>query len=92
MSVPYAVSTHVKTELTLDDGKTQEPFDFDRVFKIFASQGFRGYMGLEDQATGDPAGVVPGIFAGSRNTRSRCPLRSLLHLRSDLLTMPGQAS
>ena len=62
MSVPYAVSTHVKTELTLDDGKTQEPFDFDRVFKIFASQGFRGYMGLEYEASGDPTGVVPNYL------------------------------
>ena len=62
MSVPYAVSTHVKTELTLDDGKTQQPFDFDRVFSIFAKQGFRGYMGLEYEASGDPTGVVPNYL------------------------------
>jgi L-ribulose-5-phosphate 3-epimerase len=59
MSIPYAVSTHVKTELTLDDGKTHAPFDWDRVFKLFAAQGFRGYMGLEYEATADPATVVP---------------------------------
>ena len=64
MSIPYAVSTHVKTEVALDDGKTRAPFDCDRVFKIFAAHGFRGYMGLEDQASGDPATVVPNICGG----------------------------
>ena len=59
MSIPYAVSTHVKTELTLDDGKTHAPFDLDRVFKMFAAQGFRGYMGLEYEADSDPKAVVP---------------------------------
>src|SRR4051812_21890487 len=59
MSIPYAVSTHVKTELTLDDGKTHAPFDLDRVFKMFTDQGFRGYMGLEYEADSDPKTVVP---------------------------------
>jgi L-ribulose-5-phosphate 3-epimerase len=59
MSIPYAVSTHVKTELTLDDGKTHAPFDWDRVFKLFVAQGFRGYMGLEYEADADPTTVVP---------------------------------
>lgn len=59
MSIPYAVSTHVKTEMTLDDGKTVAPFDMDRVFRMFAAQGFRGYMGLEYEASGDPATRVP---------------------------------
>src|SRR5215212_5914066 len=59
MSIPYAVSTHVKTELTLGDGKTHAPFDLDRVFKMFAAQGFRGYMGLEYEADSDPKIVVP---------------------------------
>jgi sugar phosphate isomerase/epimerase len=59
MSIPYAVSTHVKTELTLDDGKTTAPFDWDRVFRMFAAQGFRGYMGLEYEASGNAATVVP---------------------------------
>ncbi len=59
MSIPYAVSTHVKTEMTLDDGKTVAPFDLDRVFRMFAAQGFRGYMGLEYEASADPATKVP---------------------------------
>jgi L-ribulose-5-phosphate 3-epimerase len=59
MSIPYAVSTHMKTEVALDDGKTRAPFDWDRVFKMFAAHGFRGYMGLEYEASGDPATAVP---------------------------------
>jgi L-ribulose-5-phosphate 3-epimerase len=59
MSIPFAVSTHVKTTVALDDGKTRAPFDFDRVFKMFAAHGFRGYMGLEYEADEDPATAVP---------------------------------
>jgi L-ribulose-5-phosphate 3-epimerase len=62
MSIPYAVSTHVKTEVALDDGKTRAPFDWDRVFKMFAAHGFRGYMGLEYESEGDPAREVPGYL------------------------------
>jgi L-ribulose-5-phosphate 3-epimerase len=59
MSIPYAVSTHVKTEIALDDGKTRGPADWDRVFGMFARHGFRGYMGLEYEAAQDPATTVP---------------------------------
>ncbi len=62
MSIPYAVSTHVKTEVALDDGKTRGPFDWDRVFKMFAAHSFRGYMGLEYEAAGDVATAVPGYL------------------------------
>ena len=60
MSIPYAVSTHVKTEVALDDGKTRAPFDLDRVFKMFAAHGFRGLYGPRvPEAAGDPATAVP---------------------------------
>ena len=59
MSIPYAVSTHVKTEMALDDGKTRGPFDWDRIFTMFARHGFRGYMGLEYEASDDPTNAVP---------------------------------
>jgi L-ribulose-5-phosphate 3-epimerase len=59
MSIPYAVSTHVKTEVALDDGKTRAPADWDRVFKMFAAHGFRGFMGLEYEASEDPVAAVP---------------------------------
>jgi sugar phosphate isomerase/epimerase len=45
--------------VALDDGKSHAPFDWDRVFKMFAAHGFRGYMGLEYEASGDPAAEVP---------------------------------
>jgi sugar phosphate isomerase/epimerase len=59
MSIPYAVSTHIKTTVALDDGKSRAPFDMDRVFKMFAAHGYRGYMGLEFEATEDPATAIP---------------------------------
>ena len=62
MSIPYAVSTHVKTEVANDDGKTRAPFDWDRVFKMFAAHGFRGYMGFEYEGAGDAANAVPGYL------------------------------
>src|SRR5437870_5981864 len=62
MSIPYAVSTHVKTTVALDDGGGRAPCDWDRVFTMFARHGFRGYMGLEYEASGDPATVVPGYL------------------------------
>jgi sugar phosphate isomerase/epimerase len=59
MSIPHAVSTHIKTEVANDDGKTRSAADWDRVFKMFAAHGFRGYMGLEYEAAADPATTVP---------------------------------
>jgi sugar phosphate isomerase/epimerase len=59
MSIPHAVSTHIKTTIALDDGKTRGPMDLDRVFRMFAAHGYRGYMGLEYEAAGDPATEVP---------------------------------
>ena len=59
MSIPYAVSTHIKTQVALDDGKSRAPADWDRIFAMFARQGFRGYMGLEYSGE-DAAAAVPG--------------------------------
>lgn len=59
MSIPFAVSTHIKTEVALDDGKTRGPMDWDRVFGMFAKHGYRGYMGLEYEAADDPTAAVP---------------------------------
>ncbi len=59
MSIPYAVSTHVKVDMALDDGVSRAPFDWDRIFAMFSRHGFRGYMGLEYEAADDPAAAVP---------------------------------
>jgi sugar phosphate isomerase/epimerase len=60
LSIPHAVNTHIKTTFALDDGSGRAPADLDRVFGMFAAHGFRGYMGLEYEATEeDPAVAVP---------------------------------
>jgi sugar phosphate isomerase/epimerase len=62
MSIPYAVSTHFKTTVANDDGKTRDQFDWDRVLKMFVAGGYRGYIGLEFEAAGDPAIEVPATL------------------------------
>ncbi len=59
MSIPHAVSTHIKTEVANDDGKTRSPADWDRIFKMFAEHGYRGYMGLEYGGSADPHTTIP---------------------------------
>jgi sugar phosphate isomerase/epimerase len=59
MSIPHAVSTHIKTEVANDDGKTRSPADWDRIFKMFAAHGYRGYMGLEYGGSADPQTTIP---------------------------------
>jgi len=58
-SIPYAVSTHIKTEVANDDGKTRSAADWDRIFKMFVAHGYRGYMGLEYEAGADAETKVP---------------------------------
>ena len=59
MSIPHAVSTHIKTEVANDDGKTRSAADWDRIFKMFAAHAYRGYMGLEYAGAGDPSTTIP---------------------------------
>jgi len=59
MSIPHAVSTHIKTEVANDDGKTRSAADWDRIFKMFVAHGYRGYMGLEYEAGADAETKVP---------------------------------
>jgi sugar phosphate isomerase/epimerase len=59
MSVPYAVSSHFKTTVADDEGGGRSPFDWDRVLKLLVAGGYKGYIGLEFEATGDPAAEVP---------------------------------
>lgn len=71
MSIPHAVSTHVKIEMAQDDGTTRVPFDWDKVYGMFAAQGFRGYMGLEYEGTADPTTVVPGYLRRLRDLSAK---------------------
>jgi sugar phosphate isomerase/epimerase len=62
MSIPYAVSTHIKTTYAPDDGTARVPFDLDAIFAMFAKHGYKGYMGLEMEAVPDLATAVPSTL------------------------------
>jgi sugar phosphate isomerase/epimerase len=62
MSIPYAVSTHIKTTYAPDDGGARVPFDLDRIFAMFAKHGYKGYMGLEMEAVADVPTSVPATL------------------------------
>ena len=54
--IPYATHTHIRN--TFDDGS---PIDMDRVWKMFADAGYKGYMsyeGEEKSLTGLPAQIA----------------------------------
>lgn len=56
--VPYATVAHVRE--VFDDGT---PIDMDRVWKIFRSAGFKGYMSAEYEGPEDPMTGVPKLTA-----------------------------
>ncbi|GGA66383.1 xylose isomerase [Edaphobacter acidisoli] len=53
--IPYATNTHIRTKF--DDGT---PIDMDRVWKMFADAGFKGYMSYEGEELDTP-GIPPTI-------------------------------
>jgi sugar phosphate isomerase/epimerase len=53
--IPYATNTHIRTKF--DDGT---PIDMDRVWKMFADAGFKGYMSYEGEEMDTP-GIPPAI-------------------------------
>lgn len=59
MSIPYAVSTHIKPYVTDADGKRQ-PADLDRLCNMFANGGYRGFVSLEYEEK-DPEIGVPKL-------------------------------
>ncbi|MEZ5365819.1 MAG: sugar phosphate isomerase/epimerase family protein [Bryobacterales bacterium] len=56
-SVPYAANSQFKVHIT-NDGK-QEDSDWNRIVKMLADGGYRGYMALEYEAKEDPFVAVP---------------------------------
>lgn len=58
MCLPYAVTTHLKTHMRLDDG-TSVPADWDRIFALYARHGYKGYMALEYEGKEEPKIAVP---------------------------------
>jgi sugar phosphate isomerase/epimerase len=66
--IPYATVAHVRDQF--DDGK---PLDMDRVWRLFADAGFRGYMSVEYSA--DANGGEPAITGAPKlivKTRELC--------------------
>ena len=57
-SVRYAANTQFKVQISLEDGK-REQSDWDRIVKMLADGGYRGYMALEYEAKEDPFTAVP---------------------------------
>lgn len=60
--IPYATNTHIRDHF--DDGT---PIDMDRVWKMFARAGFKGYMSAEYEGKEDPMTGVPKLIAKIRN-------------------------
>ena len=58
MCLPYAVNSQFKVNIAGADGK-RERSDWDRIVKMFADAGYRGYFALEYEAEEDPSTAVP---------------------------------
>lgn len=59
--LPYAVNFQVKSEITGEGGKRQAS-DWDRILKMAAQSGYKGYLALEYEAKEDPATAVPRLL------------------------------
>lgn len=59
--IPYATNTHIRD--VFDD---QTPIDMDRVWRMFAEAGFKGYMSAEYEGHEDPMTGVPKLTAKIR--------------------------
>ena len=55
--IPYATHTHIR-----DVFENHEPVDLDRVFKMFAQAGYKGYMSAEYEGSEDPMTGVPKLI------------------------------
>ncbi|HUZ47266.1 MAG TPA: sugar phosphate isomerase/epimerase family protein [Terriglobia bacterium] len=55
--IPYATNTHIRDRF--DGGK---PIDMDRVWRLFAEGGYKGFMSVEYQGKEDPMTGVPKLM------------------------------
>jgi sugar phosphate isomerase/epimerase len=63
--LPYTANVQFKTEIRAEGGR-REPSDWDRLAKMLASAGYRGYMALEYEAKEDPKTAMPRLLARLR--------------------------
>ena len=69
MCVPYAVNSQFKTSVHFEDGR-REPCDWERVMKMFAASGYKGYVSLEYSAE-EPAETAVPKYLGRLRELSR---------------------
>jgi sugar phosphate isomerase/epimerase len=62
---PYAVTTHLKTEIT-PRGGAKQPADVRRIVRILADAGYRGYLTLEYEAAEPISEAAPRALASIR--------------------------
>lgn len=68
--LPYAVNSQFKVEIRDEQGR-HEPSDWERIVRMFAKAGYRGYMALEYEAAEDPFQAVPRHLARLRELAER---------------------
>jgi sugar phosphate isomerase/epimerase len=57
-TAPYAITTHVKVEMSAA-GQKPQPADYPRIVKILREAGYRGYLSIEYEAREDPLTALP---------------------------------
>lgn len=67
--LPHAVNVQFKTEIRNAAGQN-EPADWDRLTKMIAESGYRGYLALEYESKEDPVAAMPPLLA-KLNTLAR---------------------
>ena len=70
MCLPYAVNSQFKVHVRNDAGE-HVPSDWERIVRMFAEAGYRGYMALEYEASEDPFEAVPRHLSRLRELASR---------------------
>jgi sugar phosphate isomerase/epimerase len=61
--LPYATNAHIRDYW----GEAKTPLDMDRVWQMFARQGYKGYMSAEYEADEDPMTGVPKLVQKIKN-------------------------
>ena len=70
MCLPYAVNSQFKVDIRDEQGN-HTPSDWDRIVRMFADVGYRGYMALEYEASEDPFVAVPRHLARLRDLAAK---------------------
>jgi sugar phosphate isomerase/epimerase len=64
-TAPYAITTHVKVDMTAA-GQKPQPADFKRIVTILRDAGYRGYLAIEYEAKEDPLTALPRHYQALR--------------------------